>query len=93
MWVKKKVVVVWIWKVVKKDRISRNIYKRIEFMVIKGICVVYKIRRCERILLCKSEVNGCISEVKMKMIWKRVGESESRMCERRVFSWVFYLSE
>ena len=27
---------------------------------------VYKTRRCERILSCKSEANGCTSEVKTK---------------------------
>ncbi|MGR5911648.1 hypothetical protein ACT7DG_05115 [Bacillus cereus] len=50
----------------KKDRTSRNTYKRIEFMVTKGTRAVYKTRRCERILSCKSEANGCTSEVKTK---------------------------
>ncbi len=32
----------------------------------KGTRAVYKTRRCERILSCKSEANGCTSEVKTK---------------------------
>ncbi len=52
----------------------------------KGTRAVYKTRRCERILSCKSEANGCTSEVKTKTTRKRAGENESRTCERRIFS-------
>ena len=60
----------------KKDRTSRNTYKRIEFMVTKGTRAVYKTRRCERILSCKSEANGCTSEVKTKKTRKELEKTK-----------------
>ncbi len=53
-------------KTTKEDRTSRNSYKRIKLMVTKGTCAVHKTRRCERVLSCKGEANGCASKIETK---------------------------
>ena len=45
-------------------------------MVTKGTRAVYKTRRCERILSCKSEANGCTSEVKTKRLEKELEKTK-----------------
>ena len=39
---------------------------KIKLMVTKGTCAVHKTRRCERVLSCKGEANGCASKIETK---------------------------
>ncbi len=49
----------------KIEQVETHI-KRIKLMVTKGTCAVHKTRRCERVLSCKGEANGCASKIETK---------------------------
>ncbi len=52
----------------------------------KGTCAVHKTRRCERVLSCKGEANGCASKIETKKrLEKELEKTKVETCERRLF--------